>query len=186
VMPRTESAMFYQLYFQEPGVAEANLESDVRTSLRDILLRLSGDVPPPGWSGSFAMVPIDGGMRSRMDEFAALPLPPWLSEEDLSFYVMEYRRTGFRGGLNWYRNIHRNWELRSPFAGACIQVPALFIAGDRDLVLRFPGAADIILNQERYVPDLRPKVMLPGCGHWTQQERPAEVNAAMIAFLKSL
>ena len=94
--------------------------------------------------------------------------------------------TGFRGGLNWYRNIDRNWELMAPFAGLRVAVPALYVAGDRDLVVGFAGAAQLIANLKTFVPELRDTIMLPGCGHWTQQERPAEVGAAMIDFLREL
>ena len=186
VMPRTETAVFYQLYFQEPGVAEHNLEADVRASMRDILLRVSGDVPPTDGPEGFAMVPLATGLRGRMAQFADTPLPAWLTEDDLSFYVGEFQRTGFRGGLNWYRNILRNWELMAPLVGAKVSVPALYIAGDRDLVLRFPGAEEPIARLENFVPSLRQKLILPGCGHWTQQERAPEVSTAMIDFLRSL
>jgi pimeloyl-ACP methyl ester carboxylesterase len=95
-------------------------------------------------------------------------------------------QTGFGGGLNWYRNIDRNWELLAPFAGSRVSVPALYVAGDRDLVVAFRGMDQLIPNLSKFVPQLSRTLMLPGCGHWTQQERPAEVNAAMLAFLKSL
>jgi pimeloyl-ACP methyl ester carboxylesterase len=88
--------------------------------------------------------------------------------------------------LNWYRNIDRNWELLAPFAGAQVTVPALYIAGDRDPVVSFPGMDRLIPNHSNFVPALRATIMLPGCGHWTQQERVAEVNAAMIEFLQGL
>ena len=113
-------------------------------------------------------------------------LPAWLSEADLDFYTAQFTRTGFGGGLNWYRNIDRKWELLAPFAGARVKVPALYVAGDRDLVVAFRGMDQLIPNLSRFVPRLSRTLMLPGCGHWTQQERPAEVNAAMVAFLKSL
>ena len=113
-------------------------------------------------------------------------LPSWLSETDVDFYATEFARTGFRGGLNWYRNIDRNWELLAPFAGARVTIPALYVAGDRDLVVAFRGADQLIANLATFVPQLRRTIMLPGCGHWTQQERAAEVNAAMIDFLGSL
>jgi pimeloyl-ACP methyl ester carboxylesterase len=74
----------------------------------------------------------------------------------------------------------------APFAGARVSVPALYVAGERDLVPKFPGAAEVVANLARFVPQLRKTIMLPGCGHWTQQERPAEVNTAMIRFLRSL
>jgi epoxide hydrolase A/B len=88
--------------------------------------------------------------------------------------------------LNWCRNIDRNWELLAPFAGARVMVPALYVAGDRDLVARFRGMDQLILNLSKFVPQLRRTIMLPGCGHWTQQERPDEVNGAMIEFLRTL
>ena len=62
-------------------------------------------------------------------------------------------------------------------------VPALYVAGDRDLVVSFPGMDQLIPNLAQFVPNLRKTIMLPGCGHWTQQERPKEVNDAMVAFL---
>ena len=96
------------------------------------------------------------------------------------------QRAGFRGGLNWYRNIDRNWELLAPWAGAKVTVPALYMAGDRDLVLSFRGMDRLLPALKQFVPDLRQTIVLPGCGHWTQQERAAEVNSAMLQFLKSV
>jgi pimeloyl-ACP methyl ester carboxylesterase len=180
VMPQTEDAMFYQLYFQTPGVAETEHERDVRTTFRKILYSISGNAPerPVG------MVPRQGGFLTRMADPPALP--SWLSEADIDFYVSEFTRTGFRGGLNWYRNIDRNWELLAAFSGVPVTVPALYIAGDRDPVVRFPGMDRLLPNLVNFVPQLRATMMLPGCGHWTQQERPDEVNAAMIDFLRGL
>lgn len=184
VMPRTSEAVFYQLYFQTPGVAEADLEANVRATIRGLLLRASGDGPPA--AGGFAMVPLAGGLRPRDDAAMTSPLPGWLNEADIDFYTDEFSRTGFRGGLNWYRNIDWNWELLAPFAGAKVTVPALYVTGERDLVLSFPGAAELVTNLRQHVPALQETIMLSGCGHWTQQERPAEVNAAMIGFLRGL
>lgn len=175
-MPQTDDAMFYQLYFQQPGVAEAELGRDPRRTLRMVLRTPTKEVNPLA-----TMVPRQGGWLSRMPEPAALP--EWLSEADLDFYAGEFERTGFAGGLNWYRNIDRNWELLAPYARAQVQVPALYMAGERDLVLAFPGAKEIVENLKTFVPQLRRTIILPGCGHWTQQERPQEVSAAMIEFL---
>jgi epoxide hydrolase A/B len=181
IMPQTDDAMFYQLYFQQPGVAEAEYEADVRRTMRG-MLRLAGDVPAGAeWTG---MVPRGGGFLGSRPPPAGLP--PWLGEADIEFYIAEFTRTGFRGGLNWYRNIDRNWELLAPFDGLPVGVPALYVAGDRDPVVKFPGMDRLIPNLSRFVPQLRATVMLPGCGHWTQQERPAEVNAAMLDFLRGL
>ena len=113
-------------------------------------------------------------------------LPPWLTEADVEVYVEQFEQTGYRGGLNWYRNIDRNWELLASFAGSKITVPALLIAGDRDVVLAFSGMDQVIADLPKNVPKLQRILILPGCGHWTQQERPPEVNAAMIEFLQRL
>jgi pimeloyl-ACP methyl ester carboxylesterase len=183
VMPQTREALFYQLYFQEPGVAEAELERDPAATVRRMLVGASGEA---GAEHPFpAMVPREGGLLAAL---AAIPdaLPPWLTEADVAEYAAAFRRTGFAGGLSWYRNIDRNWELLAPFKGARVTVPALFIAGERDLVVRFPGMDRLIASLPEVVPALRKTILLPGCGHWTQQERPREVNAALIEFLGSL
>ena len=130
------------------------------------------------------MVPRTGGFLTRTIDPSTLP--PWLTEADIDVFAREFAHTGFRGGLNWYRNIDRNWELLAPFAGAKVTVPALYIAGDRDLVVRFPGARELIANLTKFVPKLTKTIMLSGCGHWTQQERANEVNAALIAFLREV
>ena len=185
-MPRRDDAMFYQLYFQTPGVAEAELERDVRMTLAKVLYAASGNAPRrPGAGGNdVAMVSQGGGFLTRLPVPDVLPV--WLSEADLEFYVGEFARTGFRGGLNWYRNIDRNWELLAPLTNAKVTVPALYMAGDRDLVVAFRNMDKAIASLATYVPQLRGTVILPGCGHWTQQERAADVNAAMISFLRQL
>ena len=188
VMPQTDDALFYQLYFQTPGVAESELERDVRRTLRSMLFSASGDAPRPAGAesarGEVGMVPRQGGMLSHLVDPPALPV--WLTEADVDFYVNEFTRTGFRGGLNWYRNIDRNWELLAAYAGAQVTVPALYIAGDRDLVVAFRGFDHLIANLATFVPRLHKTLMLPRCGHWTQQERASEVNDAMLAFLRQL
>ncbi len=183
MMPRTADAQFYQLYFQDPGIAEAELERDPRANLRNILYGGSGDAKR-GDGESIGMVPRGGNWLRG----AAAPatLPAWLGERDVDFYAGEFKRTGFRGGLNWYRNVDRNWELMAPFAGARVTVPALYVGGDRDFVVTFPGMDQLLANLKRFVPGLRGVQMLGGCGHWTQQERPGEVDAAIIDFLRSL
>ncbi|MGI8550067.1 MAG: alpha/beta fold hydrolase [Dehalococcoidia bacterium] len=181
-MPQTDDARFYQLYFQEAGLAEAEFERDVRSTLRRVLFGGSADSPKE--SGLSAMVPRRGGFLSKSID--PDPLPGWLTEADIDFYTGEFERSGFRGGLNWYRNIDRNWGLTAPFAGAQVTVPALYVAGEQDLVLSFGGVRQLIDRLETSVPNLRRTLLLPQCGHWTQQERPAEVNAAMIEFLRAL
>jgi pimeloyl-ACP methyl ester carboxylesterase len=187
MMPQNEDAMFYQLYFQNPGVAEAEFERDPRMTVRALLYSASGDAPRREDRASVenvGMVPRQGGFLTRLLNPATLP--PWLTEADVDFYAAEFARTGFRGGLNWYRNIDRNWEILAPFAGARVTIPALYMAGDRDLVVSFRGMDQLLPNLAKFVPQLRRTIMLPGCGHWTQQERADEVNAAIIEFLRSL
>ncbi len=193
VMPRTADAQFYQLYFQEPGVAEAELDRDPRATVRNMLYWASGEgaaairvaaATSGGPATSIGMVPRGGGMLQ--DPGAPVTLPAWLSEVDIDFYGGEFKRNGFRGPLNYYRNVDRNWELMAPFADVLVTVPALYVAGDRDMVISFPGMDQLLANLKQFVPALRNIQMLPGCGHWTQQERPNEVNKAIIDFIRSL
>jgi pimeloyl-ACP methyl ester carboxylesterase len=181
VMPQSPEATFYQLYFQERGVAEAELEKDARASVTRILVGGSGDAPQ---DRPFFMVRRGGGFLDALD--TPKKLPAWLTEADVDFYTAEFARTGFRGALDWYRNIDRNWQLTAPFQGAKISVPALYVAGDRDLVVKFPGTEKLLAALPTFIPRLTKTIMLPGCGHWTQQERPREVNEALIEFLRGL
>jgi pimeloyl-ACP methyl ester carboxylesterase len=187
VMPETPDAIFYQLYFQQPGVAEAELERDPRDTIRRVLFWGSGDSPRPPrpvGSGDVGMVPRNGGFLGTRQ--APATLPAWLAEADVEFYAGEFARAGFRGGLNWYRNIDRNWELLAAWTGAQVTVPTLYIAGERDLVLAFRGMDRLLPALKTFIPRLQETIILPDCGHWTQQERPAEVNAAMLGFLTGL
>ncbi|MEJ2008284.1 MAG: alpha/beta hydrolase [Acidobacteriota bacterium] len=187
LMPQTENAQFYQLYFQTPGVAEAELERDVRRTVRSLLFSASGDAPRPAEgtrAADVGMVPREGGLLDRMVDPTVLP--SWLTEADIDFYVQEFTRTGFTGGLNWYRAQDLSWEMLAPFAGACVTVPSLYIAGDLDLVVAFRGMDQLIANLRIFVPQLSQTIMLPGCGHWTQQERAVEVSKAMVEFLHKL
>ncbi len=180
-MPQTAVEWFYQLYFQQPGIAEAELQRDVRATIRGVLFGASGD---SAGAGDFTMVPRSGGFLDRLPDPGHAP--SWLTESDIEFYVSEFERTGFTGGLNWYRNIDRSWELLGAFAGAQVTVPALYVVGDRDLVYTFKGMERLLANLATLVPGLRETVVLPGCGHWTQQERPEEVSDRLIGFLQDL
>jgi pimeloyl-ACP methyl ester carboxylesterase len=186
VMPQTDDAVFYQLYFQTPGVAEKDLERDPRDSIRRLLYW--GSAQPRSeavtvGTGGEGMVMRGGGLLDGLEAPSALP--PWLEESDVEFYATEFARTGFRGGLNWYRNIDRSWELLAPWTDAKVTVPALYVAGDRDMVLSFAGMERLLPALKLLVPNLHETIILPGCGHWTQQERPDEVNAAMLRFLRA-
>jgi pimeloyl-ACP methyl ester carboxylesterase len=166
---------FYWQYFQVPGVAEQEFERDVALTMRTLLGR--------GFSDPAASLFIEEGKGFLGDARVGRPLPDWLSEADQSHFVDAYRKSGFRGGLNWYRNIDRNWELTAPWQGAQIHQPSLFIAGANDSVITGLIGAKRVTELDRVLPNLRQKLIIDGAGHWIQQERPAEVNAALIEFL---
>jgi pimeloyl-ACP methyl ester carboxylesterase len=179
LMPRNENAVFYQLFLQTPE-AEAALGRDLRRTFRSQFYALSGD-KPPSEGGGFV-----GGMMPRKGGLLTNPasLPSWITESDIDVYVAEFTRSGLRGPLNWWRNIDRSWEFLAALEGAPVAVPALYIAGERDFIV--PVFRQSIEKQPTFVPKLRPTMMLPDCGHWTQQERATEVSAAMIDFLRQL
>jgi pimeloyl-ACP methyl ester carboxylesterase len=171
---------FYQLYFQEPGKAEAELEADVRQTMRMFLYSASGDPPPEKrWRVLFSKSEtlLDTGSQPDI-------LPAWLTEHDINYFTREFERTGFRGGLNWYRNIDSLWEQTPFLTGAKLHQPVLFVAGEADAVIAMRRAAFDRL--EEAVPNLTKKVLLPGAGHWIQQERPPEVNQLLLEFLAGL
>jgi pimeloyl-ACP methyl ester carboxylesterase len=168
---------FYWQYFQAPGTAEAEFERDIGLTMRTLLGR--------GFSDPAASLFVEQGKGFLGNADASRPLPPWLSEADLAIFIEAYKNSGFRGGLNWYRNIDRNWELTAPWHGAQIHQPSLFIAGSKDSVITGLIGAKRVDDLERVLPNLKGKLILDGAGHWVQQERADEVNAALIAFLKS-
>ena len=172
-------ADYYYLYFQEQA-AEDEFARDARFTLRRILTIGSGDTPRDH-KMSMYVDRARGFLGSSREDY---PLPAWLSEADLDVFAAEYQRSGFRGGLNWYRNIDRNWELLAPWHGARVMQPALFIAGTNDAVITGSMGKRALDDLESVVPNLKRKILLEGAGHWIQQERPDEVNAALIAFLR--
>jgi pimeloyl-ACP methyl ester carboxylesterase len=168
---------FYQLYFQTPGVAEAEFERDIRLALRKFLYLGSGNADLSGLKPK----PADADLLSDLPSPAVLP--DWLSEADLDFYAAEFTASGMRGPLNYYRNHDLTWT-RTAGAPTRIQQPAMFVAGDRDGVILM--AAEALKKLPENVPNLRINELIPGIGHWTQQEAPAQVNDAILRFLKML
>ena len=167
---------FYILYFQQPGVAEDELEADVRATMRRFLYAASGDVTEPldFWRKPKTAKFLDGLPDPRA-------LPPWLTEADLDYFTSEFRRAGFRGGLNWYRNVPQNWEWGAKVAGKRVFQPALMVTAGKDGVLT-PDMAD---GMERWVPNLT-RGHVEQCGHWAQQEEPEKLNRFLIDWLQSL
>lgn len=188
LFPATADAEFYIKYFQHEGKAEAELDADVDTSLRKILYAASGDAGPRGARDStpnpFGMVSDRGGLLGPLP----LPecLPPWIEETDLDAFTSAFRASGFRGGLNYYRNMDNNWRDQAALSGLRVNVPALFMVGERDTGLAIPGMPDIIEAMPGLVPDLREVIRVPGAGHWLPQERPEPFNDRLIAFLGTL
>ncbi len=175
---------FYQSYFREPGRAEAVFDADPRDFLRKFYYIISGDADAAEISGAF-----------RKDAGAALldgmpdpdPFPAWLTDADLDYFTGEFERSGFFGPLSRYRNHTRDFHYLQRFKDRGLAQPAFFVAGDKDPAFGGFGAlADPIVVMRRHVPNLEGAHVLGGCGHWTQQERPAEVSDAMIAFLRGL
>jgi len=161
IMRRHLGEDFYIVWFQQPGVADEALARDVRRTL----------TTSRQWTADWAL---EDGSEPR--------LPPWLSEQELAVYVEAFERTGFTGGLNWYRNIDRNWELTEPLAERRVEQPAMFLTGELDMVRRFMPAEAM----RGWVSDLRAEIVVPGAGHWVQQQAPEEVNDALVEFLGTL
>ncbi|HEX3910895.1 MAG TPA: alpha/beta hydrolase [Solirubrobacteraceae bacterium] len=158
IMRRHLGEDFYIVWFQQPGVADEALARDVRRTL----------TTSRQWTSDWAE---EEGHEPRR--------PAWLSEQELEVYVEAFERTGFTGGLNWYRNIDRNWELTEPAAERRVEQPAMFLTGELDLVRRFMPAEAM----RGWVTDLRSEVVVVGAGHWVQQQAPQDVNAALLEFL---
>jgi len=166
---------FYWQYFQPPGVAEAEFERDLARTMRLVLGRGVSDP-------SSMFVDEAKGFLGNLPD--GRPLPAWLTEADIAEFAAGYAVSGFRAGLNWYRNLDRNWELTAPWQDARIHQPSLFIAGSNDSVITGLIGAKRVADMERVLPNLTQKLIVEGAGHWIQQERPDEVNAALIRFLK--
>jgi pimeloyl-ACP methyl ester carboxylesterase len=170
----------YHVYFQEPGVAEKVFEADVRASVVSTLIGLSGDVPAINVLDRVDPAQPFGDHSSQVR-------PAWLTEADIEYYTDEFRRTGYAGGLNWYRTSKLNWELMAAWHNAPLTAPSLFVAGDKDPVVNWPGVRDAIpLLRELSMPNLTKSVLIEGSGHWVQQERPGRVNDLLIEFLAGL
>jgi len=176
-----EGRDYYRLFFQEPGRAEADLEANIERTMVGVLYTISGDAVADGhleagWGGYFPA-------GQSMSEQLIVPddLPSWLSQQDLDFYVAEITRTGFRGGLNWYRNINSIPASLAPWVGSTIKQPSFYMGGSTDVIAG--NSPDALELTKASLPDLRHFEILDGAGHWLQQERPDQVNTALVSFL---
>lgn len=188
IFPQTEDALFYTLYFQEPKLADEEFNRDVSLTLRKLMFAASGEAgrrkPGDGTPNPFGMVAKSTGL------LASLPtpdkLPEWLPSREFDQLVTAFKLSGFTGGLNYYRNLDRNWELQQGCVGQLVKVPALFMIGERDTGLTIPGMDQIIAAMPNLVPDLRGSYVLQDAGHWLQQERAKEVSELATKFLGEL
>lgn len=179
---RTGDNFFYMLYHNEAGgVAEAEYDSDPRGILSRLYLSPDSPREEPAVTNPLRSA---GGWIPRLG--AAKGLPDWLEQQDLDYLVGQFEASGFRGGVNYYRNIGRNWETTEQLVGSSIEVPTLFIAGEKDIVIG--GATKPMLEaaMATAIPNLHDVILVPEVGHWIQQEAPQETNRAMIDFLDSL
>ncbi len=172
---------FYILYFQEPGVAEKEFDADPRGILSRLYLSPDSPREAPTVTDPKRAA---GGWIPRLG--APKGLPAWLTQADLDYYVAEFTEAGFRGGINYYRNFGRNWETTPQLTGVKVKQPVLFIAGEKDVVVRGATAEQLTALMKNSCADLRAVKLVPGMGHWIQQESPDEANKAIIEFLRSL
>ncbi|MGA4847416.1 alpha/beta fold hydrolase [Streptomyces sp. G5(2025)] len=179
--PEEGGEEFYVSYFQRPGRAEAEIEPDVRGWLAGFYAAFSADTMPGPDAPDPHFVGRDGTLRDR---FPVGHLPGWLDEAALDVYAGEFERTGLTGALNRYRNMDRDWADLAPFNGAPLTPPTLFIGGALDASTTW--LADAIAAFPETLPGLSASHLLDGCGHWVQQERPAEVNELLISWLAVL
>ncbi|HXU99651.1 MAG TPA: alpha/beta hydrolase [Caulobacteraceae bacterium] len=173
----------YIVHFQRPGAADAVLDGDVARAMSFFLRRpmpgtppaaggLAAEVERPAGQSAFALITMLEAYDPAFD-----PRPAFLTPDELAVFVETFECTGFTGGINWYRNFTRNWRTAEGLP-EMVNVPALMVMAEMDAVLP-PSAAD---RMEAFVPDLK-KVLIQGSGHWTQQEKPEEVNHAILDWL---
>jgi pimeloyl-ACP methyl ester carboxylesterase len=172
---------FYQAWFQNVGPPEAEAEADVRGFLRKFYYGICGDAPDGTWPQKAHGATLLEGMVDPD------PFPAWLTSEDLDYYVAEFEGSGFFGPISRYRNHERDFEWLQAFKDRKIEQPSLLIGGDRDPAFNgFGRIPDPAAMMRQHVTDLRGAHVLPGVGHWTQQERPAEVTGLLLDWLKGL
>jgi pimeloyl-ACP methyl ester carboxylesterase len=170
---------FYMTYFQTVGPAEHELEADVRTTMATVLWGASGE----GFRPPTEQVAAAGtGFLTQMPTPPPLPWS-WLDEAELARYVDAFEHSGFFGPISYYRNLDANYELVKDLASDRISMPSYYIGGSADPVLVMDPNG---IERMSVLPDFRGHVLIDGCGHWTQQERPAEFNAALLGFLATL
>lgn len=176
-----QGKFFYMAYFQEEGVAEAEFEADVRSTLRRMYYGASGDA-----DGRWGAREKPHGEPMLVGMVDPDPFPAWLTPADIDYYVGEFERSGFRGPINRYRNFERDWTMMNGVADRVIHQPSLFIAGEHDLVLKMFGDRDVGEGLRQTLSDLRGIHIIPRAGHWVQQEAPEATTGHIIDWLATL
>ncbi len=173
---------FYIVYFQPVGPAESELEADPREFLRAVFYSAGGEARLEGP----AMAPAPRAGTRLRDTLHPVPehLPGWLTEADLDVYAAAFEEGGFFGPLSYYRNMDANWRRTKDVPASVLSMPTGFLTGSLDPVKGMFRNADETMAE--VLPDFRGTTEVDGAGHWVQQERPAEVNAALLGFLASL
>jgi pimeloyl-ACP methyl ester carboxylesterase len=169
----------FALHFQEPGVAEAELDKDPRDTILRVFYSLSGDAPPGTTEYLFTEKPASAGVLEGMpvpDE-----LPAWLTEADLDYFAEAFRHSGFRGGLNWYRNMDSDWKELPEMGATELKQPTSYMGGRKDATLVYAPIFDPMIAN---FPKLRKIIFVEDAGHWIQMERADEVSEELIRFLK--
>ena len=172
---------FYMLYFQPVGPAERELEADVRRTMHAIMWGASGEM----YKGIPTDIPPMEG-TGFLDMFKDVPerLPSWLTADDLDTYVKQYTNSGFFGPVSWYRNLDANYDIMKDIPFDVMKMPTFFIGGSKDGVIA--SRLDTIDATNSITPNYKGSVIIPEAGHWTQQEKPDEFNAALLGFLQTL
>jgi len=179
-----QGKFFYMAYFQDEGVAEAEFEADVRGALRKLYYASSANS-----DGRWGYADKAAGEAMLVGLEDPNPFPAWLTAADIDYYVSEFEKSGFRGPINRYRNFERDWGMMNAVEDRMVHQPSLFIAGAQDMVLKMFGDGDIAAIEaglRANTSDLRGVHILPGVGHWTQQEKPRETTALLIDWLATL
>ncbi|GGP66531.1 alpha/beta fold hydrolase [Saccharothrix coeruleofusca] len=174
---------FYLDYFQDQGVADAEFDSDPRATLRGMLHTLSYENPADDVDQRMVVRPGAGMLGTWRDPGR---LPGWLSERDFDAFARPYEVHGFTPSLAFYRNLDRNWELTAPFEGVRLTAPAMLVLGERDVVRFMPGVPELVERLPDEHPGFRRTLVVPGAGHWVQQEQPEIVSKTIIEFLEEL
>lgn len=178
-------SFFYILHFQQPQVAETEMEDDIERFLLSIIWAASAEgmathdptpLPAVGTTVTEAFEHQSGGRRSGP--------PPWLSDAELAVYIEQFRTSGFSGPVNWYRNFDANHELTAALGATPITMPTYFVAGAVDPVVR--GRDEYLARMDTDLPNHRATVLIPGVGHWVQQEAPEEFNRVVLGFIEQI